>query len=75
MARRSGLNSFLLQGYGLVNILEVNSVMEASCVRISKVVERRCKESTTRRSGLNSFLVVGYGVVNILEVAGAFPAL
>ena len=72
MARRSGFNSFLVLGYGKVNILEVAGAFKATCVQISKVVEQAGKVSVAGRSGFNSFLDVRYSIVNILEVTGAF---
>ena len=68
MAGRTGLNHFLVVGYGRINILEVPSVFKAICIRISKVVEATWKVGMARRGGLNCLLVVAYGTVDILDI-------
>ena len=64
----SGFQSFLLQEYNIVNILDVASVFKVIFVWISKAVQPTWKINMPRRSGLHSFVVERYGMVNILEI-------
>lgn len=74
MAGRSGIDGALQVVYSTVNILEVSSVFEASCVRISKVGRHISKVSMVGRNGIESALHAEYSTVDILEVTSMSEA-